>query len=188
MCRRFQARSRFGGQELGVGFLKVVPTHCTSAHFPTGPLTILNKGAIVRQMCRRITKVLSSTCITASSRHVRTTMGTFKKGIMVASARRGDNASHYRRTYAGVKKRFSIIIGVRKSRPFVRPSRLRTIGTYFSSPTARVTALIGPFAMSGNFRTLRGIGSPGIILGGGEGTLCFDHSVVPCRHGTTGRS
>lgn len=150
-----------------VGFLKVVPTHCTSAHFPTGPLTVLNKGAIVRHICRRMTKMLSSTCITASSRQVRTTIGTFKKGIMVASISRGDNASHYCRTYAGVKNSFSIIIGVRNSRPFVRPSRLGTMGTYFRSPAARVTALMGPFATSRPFTILRGIGSPGIIIGGG---------------------
>lgn len=145
----------------------MVPTHCTSAHFPTGSLTVLKKGAMVRHMCRRITKVLSSTCITASSIHVRTTMGTFNNGMIVASMRRGDNASHYCRTTAGVNNGFSIMIGVRKSRPFVRPSRLRTVGTYFRSTAARVTALIGPFSAGSTFRALRGTGSPGMMMGGG---------------------
>lgn len=176
------------GEGTAVGFVKVVPTECTSAHFPTGPLTILKNGPIVREICRRISNVLSRACMTASSRHVRSTMGTFNKGIIVASIRRGDNASHYCRTCAGMKQKCSIIMGVRNSRPFVRGSRLRTIGTYFRSPTARVTALIGPFVPSSKLRTLRGMGSPGMMINGGVGTLCFDHSVVPFRHGIRGRN
>lgn len=164
-----------------VGFVKVVPTHCTSAHFPKGPLTSLTNGPVVRQMCRRIRGILSSIYMTASSGHVRTTIRTFNNGIVVASSRRGDNASHYCRTCYGVKSKCSIIIGVRNSRPFVRPRRVRVLGTYFVSSDVRVTALMGPFHPSSSFRAaLFGTGSPGMILGGGGRTVCFDHSVVPC--------
>ncbi len=132
-----------------VGFVKVVPTECTSAEFPTGPLTLLNKGPIVRQICRRIIRRLSSIMMTASSRQVVSTISSFKKGTIVADIGRGDNASHYFRTCALRKGRFSIIVGVRKSRPFVRPGRVGSVGSYFRSPRARVTALIGPFAPRG---------------------------------------
>jgi 3-deoxy-manno-octulosonate cytidylyltransferase (CMP-KDO synthetase) len=165
-------------------FLGIIPSRYESTHFPGKPLVDLGGKPMIQHVYERAKEALEEVFVATDDRRVEEVVRSFGGNVVMTSKKHKNGTERCYEAYTKIGKRYNAIINLRDDKPFIQPSQIELLKSYFTDYSVQIVTLATPFKAEDNFAmVLSNKIYPKVVINKLNDAMYFSRSVIPYLRG-----
>lgn len=165
-------------------FIGIIPSRYASSHFSGKPLADLGGKPMIQHVYERARKVLDEVFVATDDSRIEKAVKSFGGNVVMTSSRHKSGTERCYEAYTKIGKRYNVIVNIQDDKPFLHPSQIELLKSYFTDYSIQIATLAAPFKAEDNFAmVLSNKNSPKVIINKFNEAMYFSRSVIPYIRG-----
>jgi 3-deoxy-manno-octulosonate cytidylyltransferase (CMP-KDO synthetase) len=165
-------------------FLGIIPSRYDSTHFPGKPLVDLGGKPMIQHVYERAKEALEEVFVATDDSRIEKAVRAFGGNVVMTSKRHKNGTERCYEAFTKIGKRYNVVINLRDDKPFILPSQIDLLKTFFTDYSTQIVTLAIPFKAEDNFAmALSNKTYPKVVINKLHEAMYFSRSVIPYLRG-----
>jgi 3-deoxy-manno-octulosonate cytidylyltransferase (CMP-KDO synthetase) len=165
-------------------FLGIIPSRYDSTHFPGKPLVDLGGKPMIQHVYERAKEALEEVFVATDDSRIEKAVKAFGGNVVMTSRKHKSGTERCYEAYTKVGRRYNVVVNLRDDKPFIQPSQIELLKSYFTDYSIQIVTLATPFKAEDNFAmALSNKNYPKVVINKLHEAMYFSRSVIPYLRG-----
>jgi 3-deoxy-manno-octulosonate cytidylyltransferase (CMP-KDO synthetase) len=165
-------------------FIGIIPSRYDSTHFPGKPLVDLGGKPMIQHVYERAKEALEEVFVATDDSRIEEVVRSFGGNVVMTSKKHKNGTERCYEAYAKIGRRYNAVINLRDDKPFIQPSQIELLKSYFTDYSVQIVTLATPFKADDNFAmVLSNKNYPKVVINKLHEAMYFSRSVIPYLRG-----